>query len=278
MKKAIFLVTSLTGVKKLTFKQKVASLMNDQVKVTIILAMISFDDYEVARHLIQSLFQANQLKQLNVVSLATLMADEPGIDIAVAEQFKNDFKALPAHRFEATNALERTTIRYIKNDEIVAEVKTDSNEVPLLETRFDNHQPVQSAVYEAGKQFGILNYQDGELAQALLLNQQGQLVYRFIRHTHQVNFAYTMGRSSKLAFTELIATEDEEHHVVYQESAEQSYYEVVGYQNYDRFNTVYAFYANLLQQVVVADTGLFIDLNDGPQLTPYLPQQLIFNY
>ncbi len=44
MKQAIFLVTSLAGLKKLTFKRKVKSLMNDQIQVTIILAMIQFDD------------------------------------------------------------------------------------------------------------------------------------------------------------------------------------------------------------------------------------------
>lgn len=278
MKQAIFLVTSLAGLKKLTFKQKVKSLMNDQIQVTILLAMIQFDDYETARRLVQSLFKTKRLAQLNVVSLADLVTDEAGVDVAASEQFKADFEDLPLHRFEATNALERPTVRYVKNGEIVAEVKEDGNQQPLLKMRYADHQPISAAVYEAGKQFGILTYRDGKLAQALLLNQKGQVVYRFIRHAQTVNFAYTMGRTSKLKFTELISEEDDEDRVVYQDSEEQMSYEVVGYQNYDRFDSVYSFYANLLEKIIPADSGLFIDLNDNPELTPYLPQQLIFNY
>lgn len=278
MKQAIFLVTSLAGLKKLTFKQKVKSLMNDQIQVTILLAMIQFDDYEIARRLVQSIFKAKRLAQLNVVSLADLVADEAGVDVAESEQFKADFEDLPLHRFEATNALERPTVRYVKDGEIVAEVKEDGNQQPLLKMRYADHQPISAAVYEAGNQFGLLTYRDGKLAQALLLNQQGQVVYRFIRHARTVNFAYTMGRTSKLKFTELISEEDDEHRVIYRDSEEQLSYEVVGYQNYDRFDSVYSFYANLLEKIVPADSGLFIDLNDNPELTPYLPQQLIFNY
>ncbi|HBF74587.1 MAG TPA: hypothetical protein DDW71_04950 [Lactobacillus sp.] len=278
MKQAIFLVTSLAGLKKLTFKQKVKSLMNDQIQVTILLAMIQFDDYEIARRLVQSIFKAKRLAQLNVVSLADLVADEAGVDVAESEQFKADFEDLPLHRFEATNALERPTVRYVKDGEIVAEVKEDGNQQPLLKMRYADHQPISAAVYEAGNQFGLLAYRDGKLAQALLLNQQGQVVYRFIRHAQTVNFAYTMGRTSKLKFTELISEEDDEHRVIYRDSEEQLSYEVVGYQNYDRFDSVYSFYANLLEKIVPADSGLFIDLNDNPELTPYLPQQLIFNY
>lgn len=278
MKQAIFLVTSLAGLKKLTFKRKVKSLMNDQIQVTIILAMIQFDDCEIARNLIHTLFNAKRLAQLKVVSLASLMADEPGIEVAADEQFHADFEDLPSRRFEATTALEWPTVRYIKDGEIAAEVREDNHQAPLLKIRYNDHQPIQAAVYEAGQQFGLLAYHDGQLAQALLLNQQGQVVYRFIRHTEPVNFAYTMGRTSKLKFTELISEEDEEQRVIYRDSEVQAYYEVVGYQNYDRFDSVYSFYANLLEKVVPADAGLFIDLSDNPQLSPYLPQQLIFNY
>lgn len=278
MKQAIFWVTSLAGLRKLTFKQKVKSLMNDQVQVTIILAMIKFDDYEGARRLIAALFQRSVLDQLNIVSLADLMADEPGIEVAAEEQFNTDFETLPSHRFDAADASKQTTVRYIKDGEIVAETREDVNQNPLSKTRFNDHQPVQSAVYEAGEQFGIMSYHDGELAQALLLNQKGQLATRFIRHTQPVSFVYTMGRTSKLAFTELVSETDKEQHVIYQDSEVQSYYEVVSYQNYDRFDSVYSFYASLLEKVVGADSGLFIDLNDNPNLAPYLPQQLIFNY
>ncbi|GAX05207.1 hypothetical protein IWT25_00511 [Secundilactobacillus pentosiphilus] len=278
MKQAIFWVTSLAGLRKLTFKQKVKSLMNDQVQVTIILAMIRFNHYEVARHLIEAQFQRSQLLQLNIVSLADLMADAPGIEVASEEQFKTDFEALPSHRFDAVDDTQQTIVRYIKGGEITAEVSEDLNQNPLLKTRFNNHQPVQSAVYAAGKQFGIISYQEGELAQALLLNRQGQLVTRFIRHTKPVSYVYTMGRTSKLAFTELVSETDKGQHVIYQDSEVRSYYEVVSYQDYDRFDSVYSFYASLLEKVAGADSGLFIDLNDNPKLTPYLPQQLIFNY
>lgn len=278
MKQAIFWVTSLAGLRKLTFKQKVKSLMNDRVQVTIMLAMIRFDHYERAHHLIEAQFQRSQMLQLNIVSLADLMADVPGIEVASEEQFKSDFESLPSHRFDVTEVTGLTTVRYIKDGEITAEVTEDANQNPLLKTRFNGHQPVQSAVYEVGKQFGILSYQEGELAQALLLNRQGQLVTRFIRHIKPVSYVYTMGQTSKLAFTELVSETDKGHHVIYQDSEVQSYYEVVNYQDYDRFDSVYSFYANLLEKVVGADSGLFIDLNDNPKLTPYLPQQLIFNY
>ncbi|WP_054655981.1 hypothetical protein [Secundilactobacillus silagei] len=249
--------------------------MTDQVQVTIILAMIQFNHYEGARRLMHDLFPAEQVAKLKVVSLANLMSDAPGIEVTASEQFKSDFETLPAHRFEAA---EGVTVRYIKDGEITAEVNEDVNQKPLLKTRFDKHQPVQSAVYEAGREFGILSYDDdNNLSQALLLNQQGQLVTRFIRHTQPVNIAYTMGRTSKLVFTEMVS-ETEKGHVKYQDSEVQAYYEVVSYQNYDRFDSVYSFYASVLEQVVAADSGLFIDLNDNPKLAPYLPQQLIFNY
>lgn len=274
MKQAIFWVTSLAGLRKLTFKQKVKSLMNDQIQITIVLAMVHFDQYAGAQRILQTLFHRSRLDQINVVSLADLVADEPGIEVAADEQFSADFESLPAHRFDSDG----TTIRYIDNGEIVAEVSEDVNQNPVLKTRFADHQPIQSAAYHAGEQFGILSYTDGQLSQTLLLNQQGQLVTRFIRHTQPVSLAYTMGRTSKLAFTEMVAETDTDQHVIYQSSEIQSYYEVVSYQNYDRFDSVYSYYASLLNNVVTADSGLFIDLNDNPRLTPYLPQQLIFNY
>lgn len=278
MKTAIFLVTSLAGVKKLTFKQKIKALMNDHIQITIVLAIIKLDDNEMAKKLIQSLFHSGRLEQLNIISLASLMLDSEGIAVADNELFNDDFSSLPSHRFEPATALESTTIRYVKDGEIIAEVEQDGNDEPLLKTRFENHLPIQAVVYENGHQFGILNYQDGELSQSLLLNDDGQLVFRFIRHTKPVNFAYTMGRTSKLKFTELLSQEDEEQHIIYQASEKRPYYEVVDYANYDRFDSVYSFYAQLLQNVVSGDEELFIDLNDNPQLTPYLPQQLIFNY
>ncbi|MCH5462559.1 hypothetical protein HC026_04830 [Lactobacillus sp. LC28-10] len=274
MKQAIFWVTSLAGLRKLTFKQKVKSLMNDQIQITIVLAMVHFDQYASAQRILQGLFQRSRLDQLNVVSLADLVADKSGIEVAAGEQFSADFESLPTHRFDS----EETTVRYINDGEIVAEVSEDVNQNPLLKTRFVNQQPVQSAAYQAGEQFGILSYADGQLSQALLLNQQGQLVTRFIRHTQPVNLAYTMGRTSKLTFTDMVSETDTDQHVIYQSSEVQSYYEVISYQNYDRFDSVYSYYASLLENVVTADSGLFIDLNDNPRLTPYLPQQLIFNY
>ncbi len=38
--------------------------MNDQIQVTILLAMIQFDDYEIACRLVQSIFKAKRLAQL----------------------------------------------------------------------------------------------------------------------------------------------------------------------------------------------------------------------
>ncbi|MTV81985.1 hypothetical protein [Secundilactobacillus folii] len=278
MEQAIFLVTSLVGVKKLTFRQKLTTLMNDQIQITIVLAMIQFDDYQRARSIIRSQFYPGWVDQINIVTLASLMADADGVDLADSEQFNTDFESLPSRRFEVASPIENDTIRYIKDGEIVAEVTEDHNQQPLLKTRFEDHQPTQAAVYEAGRQFGLLYFQKGELSQALLLNKNRKMAFRFNRHEQTVNFAYTLGPASKLQFTELMPDEDENHHIVYQASEQRPFYEVVDYSNYDRFDSIYAFYAQLLQNLFTPVDGLFIDLNDNPKLTPYLPQQLIFNY
>lgn len=277
MKQAVFLVTSLAGVKKLTFKQKIKALLDEQAHVRIVLAMIKFNDYDTAERQIKRLFVGHE-QLIELITLAKIVAQYQGVPVPTNEQFDSGFEQLPNHRFEPTQDMANPTVRYIQDDEIVAEVQLDENDQPLLKTKVENHQPVQTAVYENAHQFGLLEYEAGQLNQALLLNATGQLIFRFIRHQQPVTYAYTMGRTSKLAFTNILAEVDDDRHVVYQATEQKAYFEVVDYQNYQRFDSVEAFYAQLLNQVVPDDALLFIDLNDNPKLTPYLPQQLIFNY
>lgn len=278
MEQAFFLVTSLAGLKKLTFQQKIKALLEEHVQITALLAIVQFDEYEIARQTLQAMIKPEQAAQFEIRTMAELVANTPGVALRAEDRFNDDFETLPSKQFATQTIANGTIHRYIDAGEIVAETVTDATQTPLMKTRLVDNQPVQSVVYEDQRPAGMMTYQDGVIEQAMLLNAQGELVYRFIRHQHPVTYAYDMGRTSKLVFTNLLSETDDQKHVVYQATEDRADYEVIDHVGYHRFSDAYEFYAQLLQTTVPEGAEIFIDLNDNPKLVEHLPQQLIFNY
>lgn len=278
MDDAIFLVTSKAGVKKLNFKQKVQALLNDQIKVTIVLAMTTFDDYDTIKRYLKTLFKTQSYTMINVVTLASIAADKAGVALQPEEQFEANFESLPSRQFEANSLLTNKTVRYIDKSEIAGEVQLNASDQPLTKTAFSRYEPLNQAVYENGQLFGILAYEDGQVSQSLLLNRHGELVYRFVKRMTPTTYSYRMSHSAKLTFTDKIAETDDDKNVIYHATEDQAYYDVLSYGDYQRFEDIYGFYAAILRTVVPERAVIFVDLNDNPSLTTYLPQQLIFNY
>ncbi|ANZ62319.1 hypothetical protein [Secundilactobacillus paracollinoides] len=277
MKQAIFLVTSLAGIKKLTFKQKITMLRNDDIQITVVLGMVQFDEYEAAKQLIQTMVGAGRVI---VMSLAELVRDKPGIAVAEKDQFTADYRDLDVKRFSAGDNTDDVILRYVAEGDIVAEEVVDADGRLITATKISQNQPVAAAVYEDDKQIGLLHYTDGKHDESLLLNGAGELVYRFIRHDHHVTYDYEMQRTSKMAFTNLISETDEKtDQVSYRLSEERPYYEVVDHVDFHRFNSIFEFYAEFIStEFADVPASLFIDLNDNPHFAAYLQQLLIFNY
>ncbi len=277
MKQAIFLVTSLAGIKKLTFKQKIKMLLNENIQITVLLGMVQFDEYETAKQLIQSLVKSSRVQ---VTSLAELVSKKPGITVTAKDQFVADYREFEVKQFSATDNTDNVILRYVADGDIVAEEITDAAGQLITATKISQNRPVSAAVYEDGKQIGLLHYTDGKHDESLLLNGAGELVYRFIRHNRHVTYDYEMQRTSKMAFTNLISETDEKtDEVSYHLSEERPYYEVVDHVDFHRFNSIFEFYAEFIStEFADVPASLFIDLNDNPHFAAYLQQLLIFNY
>lgn len=278
MRQAVFLVTSLSGLRKTTFKNKVTTLVNEGVSVTVLFAMVRFDEFETARRQLKTTLKPGILAQVTTQSLADLISDAQGVALDASEVFQQDFLSLTEKQFDGVLENDQV-LRYVKDGEILGEVVKSAEGATLTMTRFSHNEPVQMAIYDEGHMVGLMDYDHGHLTQSLLLNGQDELVYRFIRHERQVNWLYSMGKTSKLQFSNQVPeVDDDTERVVYKESEQRPFYEVIDHVNYHRLGDLYEFYALILRSFDESGSDLFIDLDDNPDLVSYMPQQLIFNY
>lgn len=279
MKKAIFLVTSLAGLRKSRFKTRVNMCLSEKAEVTVLLAMVRFNEFAPAKQQLAKTFKKKALDQVNIVTLADLVATSQGVALTTEEAFDQRFLSATEKVFEDLDNPDNTIYRYVEAGQILGEVVKDKTDTTLAMTRFDVNQPVQTAVFQADQIVGLLNYVNGQLTQSLLLNNSGELVYRFLRHERQVNWLYSFGRTSKLALSNQMVEDDpKEPRIVYNTSDQKPYYEVIDHGAYHRLGDLYAFYALLLQALRQPGTELFIDIDDNQDLVSQMPQQLIFNY
>lgn len=279
MKEAIFLVTSLAGIRKSTFKNRVAMCLNEQGQVTVLLAMVRFNEFEPAKRQLAKTFKKKALDQIKIVTLADLVTNSQGVSLAAEEVFDQRFLTATEKVFEDPKNAANKVYRYVDAGQIFGEVVKDETDTSIEMTRFVDNQPIQTAVFDGDQMIGLLNYEDGELAQSLLLNSAGELVYRFLRHKRQVNWLYSFGRTSKLSLSNQMVEDDpKEPRIVYNTSEQKPYYEVIDHGAYHRLGDLYAFYALLLQALRKPGTELFIDIDDNQDLVSQMPQQLIFNY
>ncbi|MBT9671720.1 hypothetical protein GPK34_06715 [Secundilactobacillus kimchicus] len=279
MGQAVFLVTSLAGLRKTTFRNKVTALVSEGEDVTVLFAMVRFDEFEQAQRQLAITFKHHELgNHLHVQSLADLVKTSTGVALTPAETFNQDFLAFEQKTFDDAE-FGGTVDRYVKDGEIFGEVIKDTDGIPLKMTQFDHNEIVQSAIFEKGQLIGLMNFELGHLSQSLLLNSQGELVYRFIRHMRTVNWLYSMGKTSKLNFSNQVPDEDSPNNrVVYRASEKKPFYEVVDHVSYHRLGDLYEFYAMVLRSFDQSGCQLFVDLDDNPDLVTHMPQQLIFNY
>lgn len=279
MKEAIFLVTSLAGLRKTTFKNRVTMCLNEQAAVTVLLAMVRFNEFELAKNQLTKTFKPKTLDKLSVVSLADLVAGSKGVALAADETFDQSFLDLPKKTFEDSGDTNNVIDRYVDAGQIRGEVVLNAAGQTILMTRFVKNQERQTAVFQNNQMIGLLAYTDGQLTQSLLLNQDGEVAYRFLRHLRQVNWLYSFGRTSKLDLSVQMPTDDsKDERIVYQTSEQKPYYEVIDHVDYHRLGDLYAFYAEILKALKHPGTELFIDINDNQNLVSQMSKQLIFNY
>lgn len=79
MEQAFFLVTSLAGLKKLTFQQKIKALLEEHVQITALLAIVQFDEYEIARQTLQAMVKPEQAAQFEIRTMAELVPIRQGL-------------------------------------------------------------------------------------------------------------------------------------------------------------------------------------------------------
>ncbi|WP_055679720.1 hypothetical protein [Secundilactobacillus kimchicus] len=127
MGQAVFLVTSLAGLRKTTFRNKVTALVSEGEDVTVLFAMVRFDEFEQAQRQLAITFKHHELgNHLHVQSLADLVKTSTGVALTPAETFNQDFLAFEQKTFDDAE-FGGTVDRYVKDGEIFGEVIKDTD-------------------------------------------------------------------------------------------------------------------------------------------------------
>ncbi|WP_243674362.1 hypothetical protein [Lentilactobacillus kisonensis] len=78
MQRAIFLVRSVQGIRKPTFRTRLISLINSNYQIVVLLAMTNFDDIWRAQREFQAVNLGSR-QNIRVISLATFMPIRKGL-------------------------------------------------------------------------------------------------------------------------------------------------------------------------------------------------------
>jgi len=290
----IFLVTSLEGLHKPNFTQQLTRALQRNVPIKLLVALVNFEENWAVRKFLDRLAQDDQrAAAIDVVTLAELVADQPGLALTATERHELNLSAYEERLFADSNEQIK---RYLKDGHLIAELRQRDDETPMALKQYAEDKLVQVDTYGTnGQVIGVTKLNDGVSTTSYLLNHKGEAALRFVRHERQIDRVYNLGSTSALSETEFSNAKQlvidnnmtqrernraEANSVDHTEvvSAKEAYYGVLVYATYQRYTDVYAFYQALLDQLMTAETRLYVDLVVNPVLSPRMPHQLIFNY
>jgi len=294
MQRIIFLVTSLNGMHKPNFSQQLLQAVRKGVPVSILVALVDFGATWQVRDYLNRLTQKTpDVQNVNLITLADLYQDEQGLKLTSGERNEpvlSDFD----ERLFADN--EEQVKRYLNAGHLVAELRQLNDETPMVLRQYQADQLKQIDTYGLdGNVVGIEKIADEVAQTSYILNAKGEAVLRFVRHERPVDQVFNLSNSSAMLATEFAdakqnaatanmtkrqrskaeaATVDHTSIV----STTETYYGVLAYSNYRRFDNLYTFYQAVLSHLLTPDTQLYVDLAVNAELSPQMPNQLIFNY
>jgi len=294
MQRIIFLVTSLNGMHKPNFSQQLLQAVRKGVPVSILVALVDFGATWQVRDYLNRLTQKTpDVQNVNLITLADLYQDEQGLKLTSGERNEpvlSDFD----ERLFADN--EEQVKCYLNAGHLVAELRQLNDETPMVLRQYQADQLKQIDTYGLdGNVVGIEKIADEVAQTSYILNAKGEAVLRFVRHERPVDQVFNLSNSSAMLATEFAdakqnaatanmtkrqrskaeaATVDHTSIV----STTETYYGVLAYSNYRRFDNLYTFYQAVLSHLLTPDTQLYVDLAVNAELSPQMPNQLIFNY
>ncbi|WP_204122221.1 MULTISPECIES: hypothetical protein [Levilactobacillus] len=294
MQRIIFLVTSLNGMHKPNFSQQLLQAVRKGLPVSVLVALVDFEATWQVRDYLNRLAQKNpDVQNVNLITLADLYQDEQGLKLTSGERNEpvlTDFD----ERLFADN--EEQVKRYLDAGHLVAELRQLNDETPMVLRQYQADQLKQIDTYGLdGNVVGIEKIADEVAQTSYILNAKGEAVLRFVRHERPVDQVFNLSNSSAMLATEFAdakqnaatanmtkrqrskaeaATIDHTSIV----STTETYYGVLAYSNYRRFDNLYTFYQAVLSHLLTPDTQLYVDLAVNAELSPQMPNQLIFNY
>lgn len=294
MQQIIFLVTSLNGMHKPNFSHQLEQAVNQGVPVSVLVALVDFEaTWQVRSYLNQLAKKTPAVAKVTLVTLADLYRDEPGLKLTSGERNTPTLANFDERLF-ADNA--EQVKRYLDAGHLVAELRQLDDETPMVLRQYHADQLEQIDTYGLdGNVVGIEKITDEVAQVSYVLNAKGEAVLRFVRHERPIEQIFNLSDSSAMLATDFadakqnatvanmtkrqqnkVEAESIDHTSIV--STMETYYGVLAYSNYRRFETVYMFYQAVLSHLLTPETQLYVDLAVNAALSPQLPNQLIFNY
>ncbi|KRL20577.1 hypothetical protein [Lentilactobacillus kisonensis] len=281
MQRAIFLVRSVQGIRKPTFRTRLISLINSNYQIVVLLAMTNFDDIWRAQREFQAVNLGSR-QNIRVISLADIYADQEGIALKATDYLAPDFSSLKSYDSHSGKLL---VTRFVDEDgNIVAESLFSEASTRLHTILFDkNSRIIQINNYDSNDHlFGIEKYANDFLDESLLLNASGQLVFRFTNYLQSQKTTYNITDSSVVPLpaelTEVSGQKDDQALKDYEAKGVSTITKATSYTNYRRYDDINAFYHQVLLNMDLENAQTYVDIDHLVEAAKYLPGKRIFNY
>ncbi|KRN03061.1 hypothetical protein FD13_GL000815 [Levilactobacillus senmaizukei DSM 21775 = NBRC 103853] len=294
MQQIIFLVTSLDSIHKPNFSKQLLKALQEQVPVTVLVTVMDFAATWTVREYLNRLVKHHaDVANVKLVTLADLFSQEAGLALTADERHAAQLDQLDERLFADS---EEQVKRYLRAGHLVAELRQLDNETPMVLRQYHSDQLQQIDTYGlTGTVIGIEKIQNEVAQTSYLLNEKGEAVLRFVRHDRPVEQVYNLSTTSAMLATKFgdakqnatianmtqrdrdKANEEAIDHTSIVSTTE-TYFGVLVYANYRRFDNLYAFYQDVLSKMMTPKTCLYVDLGINAAFSPQMPNQLIFNY
>lgn len=283
MRRAIFLVTTIQGIRKPTFLQQLLTLLNDHYEVAILFAMTNFDEVWQAQREFEMIRNREHLQQgVNVITLGDVYADRSGVRLTDTDYLKVELTALTPYESHAGHD---KVVRYVDHDgNIVAETLYGKNQVRLHTILFDkNSRIIQINNYnQQDHLYSIERCSDDLVTESLLLNANSELVFRFSNYVLEQKIHYGVAKTSLIpvpsSLSEISGNKKEDPLTHYETKGESVVTKATSYSDYHRYNDINAFYHQVLLNLNTDSARVYLDIDNVIDASKYLPGKQIFNY
>ncbi len=282
MKRAIFLVTTIQGIRKPTFLKQLLSLISEHYEIVILFAMTNFDEVWQARREFKAMSERDQLVGIRTITLGDVYAEHKGILLDENEYLQPDLTKLKS--FEAHEGKHRV-MRYVDGDgNIVAETLFAEDGIRLHTILFDrNSRIIQVNNYNQQDQlYGIEKYRDDFIEESLLLNQQKKLIFRFTNNVQVQKVSYAVAETALIPvpaeLSEVQKAKKDDPLTQFETVGESVETRATSYSDYHRYDNINAFYHQVLLNMDIDDARIYLDINNVVDASKYLPGKQIFNY